>query len=139
MISRSIFKILKFLPLFQMLFLWLNKSSPWRSSPLSCQEGFCKCNFCKKFSEKQVGGAVLLLWPINFSPFGIKRQKWRIREVFYNKDMKVNTLVGQRIYDTDRVIVEALPLPKTLFPFQSKTKNRNILGSTLVLALALEE
>jgi hypothetical protein len=53
--------------------------------------------------------------------------------------MKVNTLVGQRIYDTDRVIVEALPLPKTLFPFQSKTKNRNILGSTLVLALALEE
>jgi hypothetical protein len=40
MISRSILKIWKFLPLFQMLFLWLNESSPWRSSPLSFQEGF---------------------------------------------------------------------------------------------------
>jgi hypothetical protein len=40
MIARSIFRILKFLPLFQMLFLWLNKSSPWRNSPLSFQEGF---------------------------------------------------------------------------------------------------
>jgi hypothetical protein len=28
MISKSIFKILKILLLFQMLFLWLNKSSP---------------------------------------------------------------------------------------------------------------
>jgi hypothetical protein len=27
-------------PLFHMLFLWLNKSSPWRNSPLSFQEGF---------------------------------------------------------------------------------------------------
>jgi hypothetical protein len=35
--------------------------------------------------------------------------------------------------------VEALPLPKTPFPFQSKTKDRNVLGSTLVLALAQEE
>jgi hypothetical protein len=32
--------------------------------------------------------------------------------------------------------VEALPLPNTLFPFQSKTKHRNILGNILVLALA---
>jgi hypothetical protein len=36
----SIFKIWKFLPLFQMLFLWLSKSSPWMNSPLSFQEGF---------------------------------------------------------------------------------------------------
>jgi hypothetical protein len=28
MISKSIFKILKILPLFQMLFLWLSKSPP---------------------------------------------------------------------------------------------------------------
>jgi hypothetical protein len=28
MISKSILKILKILPLFQMLFLWLNKSPP---------------------------------------------------------------------------------------------------------------
>jgi hypothetical protein len=47
--------------------------------------------------------------------------------------------VGQRINDTDRVVVEALPLPITLFPFQSKTKDSNTLGSTLVLALAQEE
>jgi hypothetical protein len=32
-----------------------------------------------------------------------------------------------------------LPLPNTLFPFQSKIKDRNILGSILFLALAQEE
>jgi hypothetical protein len=50
--------------------------------------------------------------------------------------MNVNTLVGQRKYDTNRVVVDALPLPITPFPFQSKTKDRNTLRSTLVLALA---
>jgi hypothetical protein len=35
--------------------------------------------------------------------------------------------------------VEDLPLPITPFPFQSKTKNKNTLGNTLVLALAQEE
>jgi hypothetical protein len=34
--------------------------------------------------------------------------------------------------------VEALSLPYTPFPFQSRTKDRNILESTLVLALAQE-
>jgi hypothetical protein len=38
--ARSIFKILKFLPLFQILFLWLNKTPPEWNSPLSFQEGF---------------------------------------------------------------------------------------------------
>ena len=52
--------------------------------------------------------------------------------------MKVNTLVGQRVYDTDKVVVEALPLPTTQFPFQFKTKYRNTLGSTLVLVLEQE-
>jgi hypothetical protein len=45
----------------------------------------------------------------------------------------------KRRYDTDRVVVEALPLPITPFPFQSKTKHRNTLGNTLVLALEQEE
>jgi hypothetical protein len=36
----SIFKIWNFLPLFQMLFLWLNKTPPKRDPPLSVQEGF---------------------------------------------------------------------------------------------------
>jgi hypothetical protein len=43
------------------------------------------------------------------------------------------------IYNTDENVVEDLPLPTTSFPFQSKTKYRNALGSTLVLALAQEE
>jgi hypothetical protein len=37
---------------------------------------------------------------------------------------------------TVRVGVEALSLPNTPFPFQSKTNHRDILESTLVLALA---
>jgi hypothetical protein len=41
--------------------------------------------------------------------------------------------------DTDRVGVEASPLPNTPFPFQFKTNNRNTLESTLVLVLAQEE
>jgi hypothetical protein len=44
-----------------------------------------------------------------------------------------------RAKDTDEYGVEALPLPTTPFPFQFKTKYRNTLGSTLVLALAQEE
>jgi hypothetical protein len=35
--------------------------------------------------------------------------------------------------------VEALPLSNTPFLFQFKTKDRNALGSTLVLAVAQEE
>jgi hypothetical protein len=36
----SIFKIWNFLPLFQMLFFWLNKTPPKWNSPLSVQESF---------------------------------------------------------------------------------------------------
>jgi hypothetical protein len=39
-IVQSIFKIWNFLPLFQMLFLWLNKTPPKWDPPLSVQEGF---------------------------------------------------------------------------------------------------
>jgi hypothetical protein len=38
------------------------------------------------------------------------------------------------INDTDKVIMEALSLPYTPFPFQSKTKDRNTLESTLSLS-----
>jgi hypothetical protein len=44
----------------------------------------------KKF-QKKGGGVVLLLLPINFSPFDIKRQKRRNLEAFNKKDMNVNT------------------------------------------------
>ena len=53
-------------------------------------------------------------------------------EAFNKKDMNVNTRVGQRVYDTDKVVGEALLLPINPFPFQSKTKHRNTLGNTLV-------
>jgi hypothetical protein len=53
--------------------------------------------------------------------------------------MNESSCVGQRINDTDRVVVEALPLLNTLFPFQSRTNHRNTHGSTLVLAVAQEE
>ena len=39
-ILQSILKIWNFLPLFQMLFLWLNKTPPKWDPPLSVQEGF---------------------------------------------------------------------------------------------------
>jgi hypothetical protein len=44
-----------------------------------------------------------------------------------------------RAKDTDKHGAKALPLPTTSSPFQFKTKYRNILRSTLVLALAQEE
>jgi hypothetical protein len=44
----------------------------------------------------------------------------------------------QRVNDTVRVGVEALSLPKTPFPFQSKTKYRNTLENTLVLVVVQE-
>jgi hypothetical protein len=38
--------------------------------------------------------------------------------------------------DSNKYGVEAMPLPTTTFPFQFKTKYRNTLRNTLVLALA---
>jgi hypothetical protein len=58
-----------------MLFLWLNKSSPEKVLPLAIKTVLQMIQMWKKVFRKQGGGAVLLLWPINFSPFGIKRQK----------------------------------------------------------------
>jgi hypothetical protein len=119
----------------------LIKAPPEEVLPLAVKGGFAiwiiSPPFWKVF-RKQGGGAILLLWPVNFFPFGIKRQKQRnLRGLV--QDMNVNTWVEQRKYDTNRVVVEALPLPSTPFPFQSKTKHRNTLGNTLVLALAQEE
>jgi hypothetical protein len=155
MISKGIFKFLKILPMFQMLFLWLNKSSPWRNSPLSYQEGFCNLNdfsplfanfspFRKKFLEHRLVVRSFCFGPIISPPLAISAENEETLEAYYflplcKKNMNESSWGWQRINDTDRVIVEALPLPWTPFPFQSKTKDRNILGSTLVLALAQEE
>jgi hypothetical protein len=58
-----------------MLFLWLNKSPPKKVLPLVVKRVFANAIFCKTVFRKHGGGTVLLLWPINFSLFGIKRQK----------------------------------------------------------------
>jgi hypothetical protein len=40
MISKGIFKFLKILPMFQMFFLWLNKSPPEEILPLAIKRVF---------------------------------------------------------------------------------------------------
>jgi hypothetical protein len=80
-ILRSIFKIWNVVPLFQMLFFWLNKTPLKWNPPLSVQEGFDIYYFLPllntigyQFENIQHlifeigGGAVLLLWA-HFSPF----------------------------------------------------------------------
>jgi hypothetical protein len=88
-------------PLFQMLFLWLNKTPPEWSSPLSFSRGFwdryqfeillsqIKWNidtnwyqFILKFFEMVVQS---FCFGLNiFSPFDINRQKWRTLKPFCN-------------------------------------------------------
>jgi len=109
-IASSIFKILKFLPLFQMLFLWLSKTPPEWNSTLSLQEGFnrylfwkytnwrnCYCkiliqktNLCKyqlnllfRFFFEMVVVRSFCFGLNIFSPFGINRQKRRLWEPLY--------------------------------------------------------
>jgi hypothetical protein len=103
-----------------MLFLWPNKSSPEKVLPKTIKMVFANAIvpiWKTKSFRKQGGGEVLLLWPINFSPFGIKRQKRRNLEAFNKKDMNVSTWVGQRVYDTDKYVAEVVPLPTTVTPW----------------------
>jgi hypothetical protein len=123
-IARSIFKIWSFLPLFQMLFLWLNKTPLERNSPLSFQEGFNRyqleiCildayfeyipleinipiwNIPIKFFSKG-GGVVLLLWANTFSPFGINRQKRRCCEPFYRFSPIDKRNISEWLYQLER-------------------------------------
>jgi hypothetical protein len=97
-ILRSIFKIWNFLPLFQILFLWLNKNPLneilllvfKRGLDINFERGhtnlklypkiryplknFFNTNWKTIFFEIG-GGAVLLLWANTLSPFGMNRQK----------------------------------------------------------------
>jgi hypothetical protein len=92
-ILRSIFKIWNFLPLFQMLFLWLEQKLPLYKILLLVFKRVLIHQFWKyyflpllniiryqfkntSFVVKLGGGAVLLLWANTFSPFGMNRQKW---------------------------------------------------------------
>jgi hypothetical protein len=62
----------------------------------------------------------------------MKKTRGLLQEIYECKHMS-------RAKDTDECVVEVLPLPITPFHFQSKIKDRNTLGSALVLALAQEE
>jgi hypothetical protein len=109
--------------------------------------GFCNLNNLSTISKKVLENRVVVrsffFGPITLFPFGIKREKKRELEASnlspLEKDMNESSWVGQRINDTDRVVVDALPLPISSFPFQSRTNHGNTLGNTLVLALAQEE
>jgi hypothetical protein len=63
---KSTFKILKILPLFQMLFLWLNRSSPEEVLPLAVKRVFSiemiSSPLWNSLLFENGGGAVLLLW-----------------------------------------------------------------------------
>ena len=72
MIARSIFKILKFLPLFQMLFVWLNKTSPEWNSPLSFQEGFWNGYQFENWPLKLPIEGLIVNW-ILLGAFGFRR------------------------------------------------------------------
>jgi hypothetical protein len=69
-IARSIYKILKFRPLFQMLFLWLNKTPPVRNSLLRVQEGFNRYQFLKniplnisiRYQFKKIWNIIKIRW-----------------------------------------------------------------------------
>jgi hypothetical protein len=121
--SRSIFKIWNFLPRFQMLFLWLNKTPPEWNSPLSFQEGFNRykleiywdANFWKYTNWKSYqfeiyqlkiskgGGVVLFLWANTLSPFGINRKKRRLCEPSLLSPPLVNK-IWVKIYTNRRVV-----------------------------------
>jgi hypothetical protein len=62
-ILKSIFKIWTFLPLFQMLFLWLNKTHPQWNSPFSVQEGF-RYKFWRSYTNLKLYKKIIekLLW-----------------------------------------------------------------------------
>ena len=69
-ILQSIFKIWNFLPLFQILSLWLNKTPPKWNSPLSVQEGFdisfLKYYFSPPFEHNRIPIDKTLWKPIKF-------------------------------------------------------------------------
>jgi hypothetical protein len=72
---------------------------------------------------------LLISPPLTLAP-KIEKSRGLYQERYESKYMS-------RAKDTDEYGAKALPT--TSFPFQFKTKHRNILGSTLVLALAQGE
>jgi hypothetical protein len=117
-------------PLFQMLFLWLNKTPPEWNSPLSFQEGFnryqiwkytiwrnylsqdtnWKTNFCDNqinlhfdFFLKLVVRSFCCGLNI-FSPFGINRQKWRRWEPFLLSPPLVQVNMSENIIPIESVV-----------------------------------
>jgi hypothetical protein len=90
-----------------MLFLWLNKS-PLKSSPLSCQEGFCKCNVCKKFSENRVVVRSFCFGILISPPLALSAKN---REIKTSLSRKILSAFRDRGVPSRRVNVAACPSP----------------------------
>jgi hypothetical protein len=70
------FQVLKdSLPLWNAFPLAKLKATPEKILPLAVKRVFANDFKLEKVFRKHGGGAVLFLWPINFSPFGIKHPK----------------------------------------------------------------
>jgi hypothetical protein len=66
---------------------------------------------------KHGGGAVLLLWINNFSPFGIEHQKRRKSEAFITRIYRIQVHeLEQRVFIPNGCVVEASSLFTTPFP-----------------------
>jgi hypothetical protein len=66
---------------------------------------------------KHGGGAVLLLWISNFSPFGIEHQKRRKSKAFTTRIYRIQVHeLEQRVLIPNRCVVEASSLLTTPFP-----------------------
>jgi hypothetical protein len=72
---------------------------------------------------------------LNSPPLALSAENREIKRSLKRYESKYMS----RAKDSNEYGAKALPLPSTSFPFQCKTKYRNTLGSTLVLALAQEE
>jgi hypothetical protein len=94
-----------------------------------------KCNFCKKFAENRVVVRSFCCGLLISPPLALSAKNREIERSLRRYESKYMSGTN----DTDKYGAKALPLPITPFPFQSKTKYRKTLGSTLVLALAQGE
>jgi hypothetical protein len=68
-----------------MLFLWLNKSPPKKVLPLVVKRVFANDSKLEKVFRKQGGGAVLLVWSINFHPLALSAKNREIERFLSSK------------------------------------------------------
>jgi hypothetical protein len=70
-------------------------------------------------------GFDILVWPNNFSPFGIKQQKWSQLCGLFNKNIAMKSISWSKVYLIPKeCAMEAFSLPRISFPFQIETKHK---------------